>query len=341
VLELKDWAKQSRFAEKPWLVLGKGPTFSRRNEFDLTAYNKFSLNHVVREVKVEVAQIVDIDVAESCAASLQKNCEFLLMPRVPNVRHFPGEYLTLADWCNCIPELAAMESQGRLVTYDFSHLDSDDPWTIVARYFSSEVALGVLGRMGVKNAFTLGIDGGTAYSQSFADIAKETLLANGQPSFDLQFGRLAELAQQLKLEFSPLISGASAATTATRQASAAALPDTTVSGTRAQTRTDYQPLILAQSDVSVPEKLQMMEQEIRQLRTNFYAAADDLQATSKELGIITDRLGWARDEIAEYQARVLELEKNMHTIVQSKTWKLGRVFTKPVEVLTKKTKQEI
>jgi hypothetical protein len=339
VLELKVWAKESRFAEKPWLVLGKGPTFSRRDQFDLDAYNKFSLNHVVREVKVEMAHIIDIDVAENCAASLLKNCQFLLMPRIPNVRHFPGEYLTLADWCKCIPELAEMDRQERLVTYDFAHLDSDYPWTIVARYFSSEVALGILGRMGVKKVFTLGIDGGTAYSQSFADLAKETLLANGQPSFDLQFGRLCELAQQLNLELMPLAPAVSSPSSARAQTDPVkALPDISVAGTRAQTKADYQPLTLAQAGISVPEKLQMMEQEIRQLRTNFYAASNDLQATSKELGIITDRLGWARDEIAEYQARVLDLEKNMHTMVQSKTWKLGRVFTKPVEVLTKKTK---
>jgi hypothetical protein len=336
MLELKDWAKESRFARKPWLVLGKGPTFSRRQEFDLDSYNKFSLNHVVREVKVDLAHIVDIDVAESCATSLLKNCQYLLMPRVPNVRHFPGEYLTLADWSKLIPELAQMDLQGRLVTYDFAHLDSDDPWTIVARYFSSEVALGVLGRMGVDKVFTLGIDGGTAYSQSFADLTKETLLANGQPSFDLQFGRLRELAQQLQLELTPLVSSSSSSS---QVAPGKALPDTTVCGTRAQTQADYRPLTLSHLGVSVPDKLQMMEQEIRQLRTNFYAVSDDLQATTKELGIITDRLGWARDEIAEYQARVLDLEKSMHTIVQSKTWKLGRVFTKPVEVLTKKSKQ--
>jgi hypothetical protein len=333
-LELKDWAKENRFAGKPWIVLGKGPTFSRRHEFDLDTYNKFSLNHVVRELQVEVAHIVDIDVAESCAASLLKNCQFLLMPRVPNVRHFPGEYLTLSDWCQCIPELAEMERQGRLVTYDFAHLDSVDPWTIVARYFSSEVALGILGRMGVSKVFSLGIDGGNAYSSSFADLTQATLLANGQPSFDLQFGRLCELAQQLKLEFSPLVPS----TLPPPLAPVTSYPDTTVSAAIAQSQFEYQPLSLAQSPLSVPEKLQLMEQEIRQLRTNFYATSGDLQATAKELGIISDRLGWARDEIAEYRARVLELEKNMHTIVQSKTWKLGRVFTKPVEVLTRKTK---
>jgi len=43
----------------------------------------------VREVKVDLAHIVDIDVAESCATSLLKNCQYLLMPRVPNVSIFP------------------------------------------------------------------------------------------------------------------------------------------------------------------------------------------------------------------------------------------------------------
>jgi hypothetical protein len=157
----------------------------------------------------------------------------------------------------------------------------------------------------------------------------------------LQFGRLQELAKQLHLELTPLVPySSSSSSSSSPQATAPSKPssDATMLGNSANLRTEYQPLALTHLAISVPEKLQMMEQEIRQLRTNFYAVDDDLQATSKELGIISDRLGWARDEIAEYRARVIDLEKSMHKIVQSKTWKLGRVFTKPVEVLTKKSK---
>ena len=341
MLELKDWVKENNFADKSWLVVGKGPSFSKRLDFDLSAYNKLSLNHVVREMPVELAHVIDIDVVESCASSLLTNCQFLIMPRIPNVRHFPGQYLTLADWCKCIPELAELDRQKRLITYDFSHLDSDDASVIVARYFSSELALGILGCMGTKNIFTLGIDGGAAYSQSFHDLSKETLLANGQPNFDLQFARLTELATKLNLELTPLVKLATATHTSEpvkKVLSERPSQDVSIGGTRPQHKADYQPLELALSDCSMPEKVQLMEKEIRQLRTNFYATTLDLEATTKELGIITDRLGWARDEIAEYRARVLELEKSLHTLVASKTWKLGRVFTKPVEVLTKKAK---
>jgi hypothetical protein len=180
MLELKDWVKRGKFAERPWLLFGKGPTFSRRHEFDLESFNKFALNHVVREQKVEVAHIIDIDVIEACGPSLLANCDWLLVPRVPNVKSFPSQYLNIIDWCACLPVLAELNRRERLVTYDFSHLDNEDPWTVVARYFSSEAAMEILGRMGVKQVRSLGIDGGIGYSQDFEDLKKQTLLANGK-----------------------------------------------------------------------------------------------------------------------------------------------------------------
>ncbi len=67
MIELRDWIRQSRFAPKPWLVLGKGPTFARRDEFPLGDYNLLGLNNVVAEQRVDVAHIIDIDVVERCA----------------------------------------------------------------------------------------------------------------------------------------------------------------------------------------------------------------------------------------------------------------------------------
>jgi hypothetical protein len=355
--ELKEWVKQEYFADKPWLLFGKGPTFSKRSEFDLQGFNKFSLNHVVREQKVEVAHIIDIDVVEACSDAIPTNCDWLIVPRILNVRYAPSKYLTLTDWCTCLPVLAEMEKRGRLVTYDFSHMDNDDMWTVVARYFSSEAALGILGRMGVKKIRSLGIDGGTSYSQVFDDL-KQTLLVNGQQSFDLQFDRLREIAEQFQIDYAPLAKpeqmapslsptaaapGVQTAASVPRAASMDATKPTNPTNspnptsvpnpisTAAPTSANDQ----TASGFSLPTKLQNMEQEIRDLRSALQATKDELQSTCKELTIVSDRLGWARDEIAEYRERVLSMEKNLHTLYKSKTWKLGRVFTKPGDVLKK------
>ena len=52
MIELTEWIRTRRFPARPWLVLGKGPTFDRREDFDLGRYNLLALNHVVRALKV-------------------------------------------------------------------------------------------------------------------------------------------------------------------------------------------------------------------------------------------------------------------------------------------------
>ncbi len=567
MLDFKDWVSKVQFADKPWLVLGKGPTFSKRNDFDLNSYNKFSLNHVVREEKVDVAHIVDIEVVEDCGQSLLTNCEWLIMPRIPNVKHFPGEYFSLADWCQLIPALAEKAQRGRLVAYDFSHLEKSDPWAVVVRYFSSEAALGILGRMGVKTVRSLGIDGGKNYSYSFDDLKKRTLLANGQPSFNLQFDRLREIAQKFQIDYAPLFRPMLiyVGTDESQEVATAVLeysilkhasrpvmvtpmidlniplpkdeknlprtgfsfhrwvipslcnysdralyvdadmlvfsdiaelwdipfnkqkilctyqtaPDAWKEYERFQPGRQFSVMLIdcprvdwkienivkdldagkfsyenlmfdlclvkpeeiedripsawnclehyeegvtklihytvvptqpwkndenplawiwhaafkeavqagyvteemvergieaghlksslldmckeslaaidkvaskgvashrdinavsrraSNDDLSPARKVQAMEQEIRDLKVKLKRTEKELKATHKELGIVTDRLGFARAEISEYREHILGLERNMHMLYRSKTWKLGRVFTKPAEVLKK------
>ena len=62
MIELREWVGQTTFEPKPWLVLGKGQTFSRRGEFPLEDYLLMGLNNVVNEQSVDVAHIIDIEV---------------------------------------------------------------------------------------------------------------------------------------------------------------------------------------------------------------------------------------------------------------------------------------
>src|SRR4051812_21984024 len=75
---------------KPWLILGKGPSFSKIKECDLNNYNIISLNHVVRELKVNVAHIIDFDVVVDCANEILNNSQYLVMPWFPHFKNKVG-----------------------------------------------------------------------------------------------------------------------------------------------------------------------------------------------------------------------------------------------------------
>ncbi len=205
MLELREWIRTARFDDRPWLVLGKGPTFSRRSEFDLSRYHLLSLNHVVRELPVDVAHVIDVDVVEDCADSLLENCRWLVMPRVPHIQQRPG-HARLEEYCQALPVLRELDQQNRLVWYNAETAPpvGDSP-VIEVTYFSSEAALSLLGELGAKEVRSLGIDGGASYSATFSSLASRTRLANGQPSFDLQFAEIERIAARHGIDYEPLI----------------------------------------------------------------------------------------------------------------------------------------
>src|SRR3712207_5481742 len=114
MIERRDWIRSSRFPEKPWLVLGKGPSFSRRDEFPLADYNLLGLNDVAGEIRVDVAHLIDLDVVQACGERLLDNCEFLVMPRRPHVRFEPTSEL-LEDHFGRLPVLRELDERGKLV----------------------------------------------------------------------------------------------------------------------------------------------------------------------------------------------------------------------------------
>ncbi len=119
MLELTDWFSASAFLPRPWLVVGKGPTFDQRHQFDLGQFNVLSLNHVVNELHVDVAHVIDIDVVQACAQRLSTNADWLVMPRYPHVDHAPGAR-RLEDYFDDLPVLRDFEERGRLVWYNLA-----------------------------------------------------------------------------------------------------------------------------------------------------------------------------------------------------------------------------
>lgn len=205
MIELMDWiAGQSRTSE-PWLMLGKGPTFERRREFDLGAFHTLALNHVVRELPVDVAHIIDIDVVGACADRLARNCKWLLMPRNPHLHSAKTERL-LEDWFDEYPVLRELQGDGRLVWYNLAGTRQIGRSPVIgARGFSSQAALHILGTMGVRTVRSLGIDGGRTYADTFKQFEATTMLENGAASYDSQFAWLQSIADEYEIDYQPLV----------------------------------------------------------------------------------------------------------------------------------------
>ncbi|MDQ3258047.1 MAG: hypothetical protein M3R15_29885, partial [Acidobacteriota bacterium] len=105
--------------DKTWLILGKGPSFSKRDEYDLSRFNTLSLNHVVREQPVMVAHMIDYEVIDACGEAIEKNAEVLVMPWVPHVNGARGTQ-NLSELLEGNAILRRMERLQRLLWYNLS-----------------------------------------------------------------------------------------------------------------------------------------------------------------------------------------------------------------------------
>jgi len=190
---------------QPWLILGKGPSFAKRNEVDLKPYHTMSLNHVVREQQVTVAHMIDFDVVDGCGESLLHNAQFVVLPWVPHVSNHPGRQ-NLAELAQRHPLLRRIDEQGRLLWYNHSKVrerHGDSP-VVRVRFFSAVAALNLLVLAGAQKIRSLGIDGGATYSQEFDDLKDKTLLANNRSSFDRQFEEIARTIATTGIDYAPL-----------------------------------------------------------------------------------------------------------------------------------------
>lgn len=199
-----DWFRQQKqTTTQPWLVVGKGPSFSKRHELDLTKFRIFSLNDVARELPVEVSHVIDMEVIFRSGAQLLANSTYLVMPWVPHERLKRGSR-TLEEWSTQNDVVKAFAEGGRLLWYDLDTAPdvrgSVPP--IHVDYFSSEAAVALLAMAGARTIKTLGIDGGISYSPEFKDIAADSCLANGHWNFDLQFKCFPHLIRKFGLEIS-------------------------------------------------------------------------------------------------------------------------------------------
>jgi hypothetical protein len=200
-----DWSREHLDPGRPWLILGKGPSFGLRTRIDLSGYHLLSLNHVVREQPVLLAHMIDLDVVDACGEALLRQADYVVLPWYPHTQNAPGTQ-SLEVLVPSHQLLRRLDDAGRLLWYDLSTAPGrHGPGPVVqATYFSAEAAVSLLAQAGVRRVRSLGVDGGAAYSGEFADLEGRTLLANGRPAFDLQFQGIARTILRTGIDFAPL-----------------------------------------------------------------------------------------------------------------------------------------
>ena len=72
MIDFFDWYRnnEARLRGRPWLVVGKGPSYRQVEAIDLSAFNVFALNHAIAGIRADVAHLIDLDVVDACGEQL-------------------------------------------------------------------------------------------------------------------------------------------------------------------------------------------------------------------------------------------------------------------------------
>ena len=180
-----DWIVSNEFNDKPFLMMGKGPSLELHSKIDRTKYISLGLNHVPQKHKVDVGHAIDYEVIKEAGPDLVKNAEYLLMPWYPNLGFRPHTK-NLDELCKEDPVLNRFKKGNRLLTYNRA---GTPPCPLGGRpinliYFSGDSVFQLLSLLGQPVVYSIGIDGGKEYN---ADFKRLTPLENGRETFDDQF----------------------------------------------------------------------------------------------------------------------------------------------------------
>lgn len=213
-----DWlARREGAPGRPWLLLGKGPSFGKHREFNLDGFETMALNHAGRERPVTAAHVIDLEVLDQCGDALEHHASVVVMPWYPHAKNgriaslvtgYPAKISEepLAALATHHPLLRRLCEQGRLLWYNLSTAPTahEGSPVIAVHYFSAEAALNLLAAAGVRTVRSLGVDGGREYNAAFDDLSERTRLANGRRSFDAQFEEIAKTLLRTGISYAPL-----------------------------------------------------------------------------------------------------------------------------------------
>lgn len=203
-----DWIEEDDGRDpRPWAIIGKGPTFSRRGEVDLAPYRTIGLNHVPRELPVDVAHTCDIEVIRDVGEVLADRCRVLVMPFHPHEGLAP-QAPTLIDRCQELPVLRRLNAEGRLLHYHllwaekFKSRPKGEP-VVGVKNFSVQPATNLIIGRGERRVVTLGIDGGRERSAEFAGEAPGNQGRGND--YGRQFEELRRIARVNRATITPLL----------------------------------------------------------------------------------------------------------------------------------------
>lgn len=180
--------------DKPWLIIGKGPSFERINKINLASYYTFGLNEVCQLIPCDIGHFIDIEVLSH---NFIRNSKVIVSPVRPH-RGYKVSNHYLATWY-FIPYEGSLNKLYcyNCSTYKGASFLEFGP-IVKVKYFSVEAAFRLLAIQGIKEIHTLGIDGGNQYAKDFAHLKP---LKNGRNSFNDQFNELDEIVHKFKLNW--------------------------------------------------------------------------------------------------------------------------------------------
>jgi len=184
--------------DKPYLIIGKGPSFSRIYTLNLKEFYTIGLNDVLHLLICDYAHLIDL-------RSLHKNhlkCSQVLIPFHPHINFRPSKK-TVNEFVSENDILQKLEKENKLITYDLSTYKKkyNCDFLIRAKYFSAEAVFDILCKKGVKEICSIGIDGGNEYAKEFTWIKP---LRNGQPSYDKQFTEIYTKCKKYNVNYQRL-----------------------------------------------------------------------------------------------------------------------------------------
>jgi len=205
--------KVSELRDKPWLILGKGPSLDLRGCFDLDDYHVFTLNHACKVHRATAAHFTDLEALHDCWDDLivvqgvsLPYVPSLVMPWVPHRDMGPGHFnLSELIQEGVEPRLRLLSDIDRLWSYNSTRVPTSR-WhksltPVRVRYFSAVAAFNILGLAGCKRVYSLGVDGGVKYAKGFDP---RHCLANGRTSFDIQFKEITATLERHRMTWTNL-----------------------------------------------------------------------------------------------------------------------------------------
>lgn len=194
--------ERDNLAIKTWLIIGKGPSYSDLSKYKISDFVSVALNHVIAEQTVDFSHIIDFDVIDAVADSIDQNARYLVMPFYPHVENVSGKK-SLHDYISTHSLFKKLDSEKRLLWYNSStaKVAKKGGEIIPVQYFSADAVVALLAYSGVDQIKSIGVDGGINYASNFD---KSTLLSNNQSSFNMQFRAIAKTILTTGVSYMPI-----------------------------------------------------------------------------------------------------------------------------------------